>query len=195
MATRIAGQTTLVADGTERGDRRLADESVAGRSGERDEPVEDGCAVRLVFAARPCRHFDDRRVVVVEGADEIDGGMMRGDLRGPSSNRPVGIAERACQHGVVEGGQAFQGAQRRRPHVRVVAVEAAAGGGGIAFVAGDGHLAPRRRPGHCLRRSVMVVTSQARPNAVTVAITTAMTIARPELATTAQIRRRMLGRL
>ena len=41
----------------------------------------------------------------------------------------------------------------------------------------------------------MVVTSQARPNAVTVAITTPMTIARPELATTAQIRRRMLGRL
>ena len=85
--------------------------------------------------------------------------------------------------------------ERRGPHGRVVAVEAAAGGGGIARRA-------RRWPPRAASatRSLLEQVGhggdgQARPNAVTVAITTPITIARPELATIAQIRRRMLGRL
>ena len=64
--------------------------------------------------------------------------MVRGDLGGAPSDRTVGIGERRGEHVVVERADALQRAERRRPHGRVVAVEAAPSRGGIAPVPGDG---------------------------------------------------------
>ena len=195
VAARIAGRPRSSPIAPSAATAASRTERVVGRSGEGDQPLEDGRAVRLVLAARPCRHLDDGRVVVVQRADEVDVGMVRGHLGSAPPDGAVGVGERPREHVVVEDADALQGAQRRCPHGRVVAVQSTPSRGGIAPVAGDGDVAPGGRGGHCLSRSVMVVTSQARPNAVTVASTTPITIARPEPATTAQIRRKMLGRL
>ncbi len=87
---------------------------------------------------------------------------------------------------VGEGAEALQGAEGGGPHVAGRRRQPGFRRRHVTGVAGEGDGAP---VDHFFRRSVSVTTIQARPNPVTVASAAPITMAKPELATTAHTRR------
>lgn len=132
---------SFVADGTERGNRRLPHQRILGGLGQLDQPGEDRISVRLVLATRPGGDLDDSSVVVVQRGDEIDVVMSRRDLGGAPANRCVGVEKGGCHLEVGERTESFERSERGRPHRGIVVDESAAGEIGVTEVAGDRNIA------------------------------------------------------
>ena len=142
----------------------------------------------LVLAARPCRDLDHGRVDVVQQRDQRDVDVAGRDRGRPAAHGGVAVAERCHQFVVAEAAESLERAQRAGAHGGLGRIEAQPGRRLVAGVPGRGDRPPGRL-GHCLSRSVSVVTIIASANAVTVAMTAPMTMARPPLATAANSRR------
>ena len=116
----------------------------------------------LVLAARPRRHLDDGRVGVVEQRRAGRPRVAWPRLDAPAVARRRRGRRTRREQVVVEPAEALERPERGRPHRRVGGVarprRAVAG---VARVPGRGHRPPAS-VGHCLSRSVSVVTINAR---------------------------------
>lgn len=181
--------STLGPDCAQSGDRGFPDERVVRPAGEVDEPFDDLAARRLVFARCPCRHLHHGRVGVVEQRQQVDPGVRSGDLSGAASYGSTGILECRGQHLIGQLTEPLERTQCGGTNRRLVRVERTSSGVDVTGVTGERHLPARRPGGHSFSRPVSVTTMYASAKATTVASSTPMTMAIPELATIAQIRR------
>jgi hypothetical protein len=109
----------------------------AAARGEGDEDGEDLVGDLFVFAARPRRDFDDRRVGVGEQRAEVDATVVGGDPCRPPAHGRVGVGERRYEATVVELAEPFERSECRCPYRRIVVAQCLVGRGRITGVPRD----------------------------------------------------------
>jgi hypothetical protein len=143
-------QPPVVSDRPEGGDGRLPAEWIGvlarhlGQLVHREAPAGGsppgllvGCQRGSLLPGGPCCRLHDRRVVIVEQAEQVDSRVGSGQLAGPGSDTGRGISKRADEIGVAESSGPRQSGQGARPHPFVWVIEVGKSRGGVASVAGQ----------------------------------------------------------
>lgn len=137
------GQSGWVAQGPQRGYRRLAAQRVFVMLSHAAQRVGDRWAGRPLTEG-PRRHFGDERLAVLEQAEQGSAyllvGMRGGQLGGASPNPGVGVTEGAQQFGGPESFRSGQSPERGQAERRISIAEGRRRGSRIAGMAGEQNL-------------------------------------------------------